>query len=88
MQPRKKRKKGQETYEHYEAFSEGIKETIELVQRYHAFTSGRGGKILIVMTQLATGDPAGRALEYFIKLGYKVWHINCQARKSWPILSG
>lgn len=64
----------------YEAFNEGIKE-----KQWNWFTDTmlsrleEGGKILIVMTRWATDDLAGRALEHFTKLGYKVRHINYKA---------
>lgn len=38
-----------------------------------------GGKIIIIMTRWATGDLAGRALEYYKEQGIKVRHISMKA---------
>ncbi len=38
-----------------------------------------GGKIIIVMTRWHSEDLAGRALDYFTKLGWKIRHINYKA---------
>ncbi len=38
-----------------------------------------GGKIIIIMTRWASDDLAGRALEEFKELGYKIKHINMKA---------
>lgn len=39
-----------------------------------------GGKIIIVMTRWHSEDLAGKALRYFIDLGWKVRHVNMPAR--------
>ena len=39
-----------------------------------------GGKIIIVMTRWHSEDLAGKALRYFVELGWKVRHINMPAR--------
>lgn len=41
-----------------------------------------GGKIIIVMTRWHSEDLAGRALKYFMELGWKVRHINYRARSA------
>lgn len=38
-----------------------------------------GGKIIIIMTRWSSKDLAGRALEYFNEIGWKVRHINMKA---------
>lgn len=38
-----------------------------------------GGKIIIIMTRWASGDLAGRALDYYKEQGIKVKHINMKA---------
>lgn len=38
-----------------------------------------GGKIIIIMTRWASGDLAGRALEYFTEEGKRIRHINMKA---------
>lgn len=38
-----------------------------------------GGKIIIIMTRWASGDLAGKALEYYREQGIKVKHINMKA---------
>lgn len=38
-----------------------------------------GGKIIIIMTRWASDDLAGRALEYFQEIGWKIRHISMKA---------
>ena len=42
-----------------------------------------GGKIIIIMTRWASGDLAGRALDYYKEQGIKVKHISIKALKLW-----
>ncbi|EPY2274497.1 phage terminase large subunit [Clostridium sporogenes] len=63
-----------------EAYNEGV-----LEKHWDWFTNTmlsrleEGGKIIIIMTRWASGDLAGRALEYYKEQGIKVKHISMKA---------
>jgi len=63
-----------------EAYNENVKE-----KHWDWFTNTmlsrleEGGKIIIIMTRWASDDLAGRALEYFRDIGWKIRHISMKA---------
>lgn len=63
-----------------EAYNENIKE-----KHWDWFTNTmlsrleEGGKIIIIMTRWASDDLAGKALEYFKEIGWKIRHISMKA---------
>lgn len=63
-----------------EAYNENVKEkhwtwfTDTMLSRLE-----EGGKIIIIMTRWASDDLAGKALEYFTEIGWKVRHISMKA---------
>lgn len=63
-----------------EAYNENVKEkhwtwfTDTMLSRLE-----EGGKIIIIMTRWASDDLAGKALEYFTEIGWKIRHISMKA---------
>lgn len=63
-----------------EAYNENVKE-----KHWDWFTNTmlsrleEGGKIIIIMTRWASDDLAGKALEYFTEIGWKIRHISMKA---------
>lgn len=63
-----------------EAYNENVKD-----KHWDWFTNTmlsrleEGGKIIIIMTRWASGDLAGKALEYFTEIGWKIRHISMKA---------
>ena len=66
--------------------SEAYNETV-LEKHWDWFTNTmlsrleEGGKIIIIMTRWASGDLAGRALEYYEEQGIKVRHVSMKAKQ-------